>query len=256
MQRHCLLCQTSDTSLAFRQKQLLCICSDLLFPKLMSKFCFSYGARALNEGGFQSIPKLTFPGGCLIGCAPGFMNVPKIKGTHTAMKSGMVAAEAIFDAIESGKSETAGIDPVSYETRLKESWVWKELHAVRNVKPAFHKYGTFGGMMYTGIFYVLARGKEPWTFKHAHTDHESIKPLDKYKPIEYPKPDGKLTFDLLSSVALTGTNHESDQPPHLTLKNDDVPVQVNLAKFGGPEGKFCPAGQYILFFGFFLIFLL
>jgi len=203
-----------------------------------------YGARALNEGGYQCIPKLTFPGGCLIGCASGFMNVPKIKGTHTAMKSGMVAAEAIYEAIQAGQSETAGIDPVNYELRLRDSWVWKELHSVRNVKPAFHKFGLYGGMMYTGLFYVMGRGKEPWTLKHDHTDHTSVEPLDKHKPIDYPRPDGKLTFDLLSSVALSGTNHEADQPPHLTLKNDDVPIQVNFEKFGGPEGRFCPAGVY------------
>lgn len=204
----------------------------------------SYGARALNEGGYQSIPKLTFPGGCLIGCGPGFMNVPKIKGTHTAMKSGMLAAESVFEGIQNGQSETAGIEPLSYEENLKNSSVFKELKAVRNVKPAFHKYGLYGGMAYTGLFYVLGRGMEPWTFKHGHTDHESLKPAAECKPIEYPKPDGKLTFDLLSSVALTGTNHEGDQPPHLTLYNDDSPVEVNYAEYDGPEGRFCPAGVY------------
>merc|ERR1711997_426775 len=159
----------------------------------------SYGARALNEGGFQSLPKLTFPGGCLIGCGAGFMNVPKIKGTHTAMKSGMLAAESIFEAIENeATSETKGLNPTSYEENLKNSYVYKEC----------------------------------------------LESKDKYKPIEYPKPDGQLTFDLLSSVALTGTNHEGDQPPHLPLKNDDVPAQVNYEMFDGPEGKFCPAGVY------------
>lgn len=201
-----------------------------------------YGARALNEGGFQCIPKLTFPGGCLIGCAPGFMNVPKIKGTHTAMKSGMLAAESIFDAIQSGAS--AGLEPVQYSERLKESWIWSELKAVRNVKPAFHKFGLFGGIAYGGVFSFLGRGMEPWTLKHGHTDNQTLKPAKECQEIEYPKPDGKLTFDLLSSVALTGTNHEGDQPPHLTLKDDDVPVQVNYEKFDGPEGRFCPAGVY------------
>jgi len=204
-----------------------------------------YGARALNEGGFQSIPKLSFPGGCLIGCGAGFMNVPKIKGTHTAMKSGMLAAESIFEAIENeATSETKGLNPTSYEENLKNSYVYKELKAVRNIKPAFHNYGLLGGMAYTGLFYVLGRGMEPWTLKHGHTDNECLESKDKYKPIEYPKPDGQLTFDLLSSVALTGTNHEGDQPPHLTLKNDDVPAQVNYEMFDGPEGKFCPAGVY------------
>jgi len=199
-----------------------------------------YGARALNEGGLQSIPKLTFPGGCLIGCSPGFMNVPKIKGTHTAMKSGMVAAEAVWDTIEAGES----LEPVAYEERLKESWVWSEMKAVRNIKPAFHKFGLWGGMAYTGLFYVVGRGKEPWTLKHEGIDAHSLKPAADSKELEYSKPDGKLTFDLLSSVALTGTNHEADQPPHLTLMNDSTPEEVNQAKYAGPEGRFCPAGVY------------
>ncbi|RWS14981.1 Electron transfer flavoprotein-ubiquinone oxidoreductase-like protein [Dinothrombium tinctorium] len=204
----------------------------------------AYGARALNEGGLQSIPKLTFPGGCLVGCAAGFLNVPKIKGTHCAMKSGMLAAETIFDAFESGELKP-GFEPVSYEERLKKSWVWKELKAVRNVRPSFHNpLGIYGTMMYTGLFTVLLRGKEPWTLKHGKPDYARLKPAAECKPIDYPKPDGKVIFDLLSSVALTGTNHESDQPPHLTLKNDDVPVERNLKIFDGPEQRFCPAGVY------------
>ena len=163
-----------------------------------------YGARALNEGGYQSIPKLTFPGGCLIGCSAGFMNVPKIKGTHTAMKSAMLAAEAIYAKIAAGDSETEGVEPVEYETSLKESWVWSELKGVRNIKPAFHKLGLYGGIMYTGAFYALGRGMEPWTLKHEGPDNQSLKPAADCQEIEYPKPDGKLTFDLLSSVALTG----------------------------------------------------
>lgn len=203
-----------------------------------------YGARALNEGGYQSLPKLTFPGGCLIGCSAGFMNVPKIKGTHTAMKSAMLAAESVFAKITAGDSVTEGVEPADYETNLKNSWVWSELKSVRNIKPAFHKFGLWGGIAYTGAFYALGRGLEPWTLKHAGTDNQSLKPASECKEIEYPKPDGKLTFDLLSSVALTGTNHEADQPPHLTLLNDDVPENVNWAKFAGPEGRFCPAGVY------------
>jgi len=203
-----------------------------------------YGARALNEGGFQSIPKLTFPGGCLVGCAPGFMNVPKIKGTHTAMKSAMLAAESVWDKIQAGDSATEGVEPAEYEEKLKSSWVWDEMKSVRNIKPAFHKWGLWGGIAYTGLFYVVGRGKEPWTLQHAGTDNQSLKPADTSKEIEYPKPDGKLTFDLLSSVALTGTNHEADQPAHLTLLNDQVPEEVNYAKFAGPEGRFCPAGVY------------
>jgi len=163
-----------------------------------------YGARALNEGGFQSIPKLTFPGGCLVGCSPGFMNVPKIKGTHTAMKSAMLAAEAVWDKINAGDSLTEGVEPSEYEDKLKSSWVWSEMKSVRNVKPAFHKFGLWGGMAYTGLFYVLGRGNEPWTLKHEGTDNKSLKPAANSQEIDYPKPDGKLTFDLLSSVALTG----------------------------------------------------
>jgi len=203
-----------------------------------------YGARALNEGGLQSIPKLTFPGGCLVGCSPGFMNVPKIKGTHNAMKSAMLAAEAIWDKLEAGDSTTEGVEPVAYESALKSSWVYDELHQVRNIKPAFHKFGLYGGLVYTGLFYIAGRGKEPWTFKHEGTDNASLKPAAESKELEYPKPDGKLTFDLLSSVALTGTNHEGDQPPHLTLFNDSVPEETNYGKFEGPEGRFCPAGVY------------
>jgi len=203
-----------------------------------------YGARALNEGGFQSLPKLTFPGGCLIGCSAGFMNVPKIKGTHTAMKSAMLAAEAVYAKISAGDSVTEGVEPADYETNLRNSWVWSELKSVRNIKPAFHKFGLWGGIAYTGIFYAVGRGLEPWTLKHAGTDNQSLKPASECKEIEYPKPDGKLTFDLLSSVALTGTNHEADQPAHLTLLNDNVPEEVNWAKFAGPEGRFCPAGVY------------
>ncbi|KAL7638240.1 UNVERIFIED_CONTAM: hypothetical protein RMT77_010804 [Armadillidium vulgare] len=206
----------------------------------------SYGARALNEGGIQSIPKLTFPGGCMIGCSPGFMNVPKIKGTHNAMKSGMIAAESIFNYITDSKYEgSVGIEPVTYEENLKKSWVWKELYASRNVMPSFHSpLGLYGGLIYTGLFYALLRGKEPWTFKHSGTDSQRLKPAKESKIIEYPKPDGKISFDLLSSVALTGTNHDHDQPSHLTLLNDAVPVEKNLAIYDGPEGRFCPAGVY------------
>ncbi|XP_043982515.1 electron transfer flavoprotein-ubiquinone oxidoreductase, mitochondrial isoform X1 [Gambusia affinis] len=207
----------------------------------------AYGARALNEGGFQCIPKLTFPGGLLIGCSPGFMNVPKIKGTHTAMKSGILAAEAIFPKVtaENLDSETAGLHIAEYSDNLKNSSVWKELHSVRNIRPSFHNYfGLYGGMVYTGIFYWILRGKEPWTLKHRGLDANQLKPAKDCKPIEYPKPDGKISFDLLSSVALSGTNHEGDQPAHLTLKDDRIPVETNLAIYDGPEQRFCPAGVY------------
>ncbi|XP_015926179.2 electron transfer flavoprotein-ubiquinone oxidoreductase, mitochondrial [Parasteatoda tepidariorum] len=206
----------------------------------------AYGARALNEGGVQSIPKLTFPGGCLIGCSPGFMNVPKIKGTHNAMKSAMIAAETVFDLVtaEETKSNTIAPEPVEYEKKLKESSIWKELHSVRNIRPSFHSFlGFYGTMLYTGVFYLFGRGKEPWTLSHHGADHGKLKPAAECQPIEYPKPDNVVTFDLLSSVALTGTNHE-DQPAHLTLKDDSIPVERNLKLFDGPEQRFCPAGVY------------
>ncbi|XP_076877810.1 electron transfer flavoprotein-ubiquinone oxidoreductase, mitochondrial isoform X2 [Brachyhypopomus gauderio] len=217
-----------------------------VIPTLEGGSRIAYGARALNEGGFQSVPKLTFPGGALIGCSPGFMNVPKIKGTHTAMKSGILAAEAIFSKLadENLQSES-GLHVPEYEQNLRRSWIWQELHAVRNIRPSFHNYfGLYGGMLYTGIFYWILRGKEPWTLKHCGVDSAQLKPAKECTPIEYPKPDGKISFDLLSSVALSGTNHEHDQPAHLTLKDDGVPVAQNLAVYDGPEQRFCPAGVY------------
>ncbi|KAG7257863.1 LOW QUALITY PROTEIN: hypothetical protein CRUP_037343 [Coryphaenoides rupestris] len=288
-----------------------------------------YGARALNEGGVQSIPELTFPGGILIGCSPGFMNVPKIKGTHTAMKSGMLAAEAVYPRVTAQEESSTSAPPTNNSSpppshgpggvlhlrnirpsfhnylglyggmvytgifywilRGKEPWTLhhceltfpggiligcspgfmnvpkikgthtamksgmlaaeavypRELHAVRNIRPSFHNYlGLYGGMVYTGIFYWILRGKEPWTLHHCGRDSDQLKPAKDCTPIEYPKPDGKLSFDLLSSVALSGTNHEGDQPAHLTLRDDSVPVDRNLAVFDGPEQRFCPAGVY------------
>lgn len=201
-----------------------------------------YGARALNEGGIQSIPKLVFPGGCMIGCSPGFMNVPKIKGTHNAMKSGILAAESITDKLF---SEEGVVTPESYEEKFKQSSIYKELKAVRNIRPSFHNaLGLYGSMIYTGLFYFLGRGLEPWTLKHGGKDSDRLKPASECTPIEYPKPDGVISFDLLSSVALTGTNHEDNQPAHLTLKDDSVPVERNLKIFDGPEQRFCPAGVY------------
>lgn len=200
--------------------------------------CVSYGARALNEGGWQSIPKLSFPGGALIGCSAGFVNVPKIKGTHTAMKSGLMAAEEIV--AKGGITE-------DFEQDFKASWAGQELWKVRNIRPAFHRFGgLWGGLTYAGIDSFILRGREPWTFTHGSVpDHATLKPADKSTPIEYPKPDGKLTFELLESVSRTGTNHEEDQPCHLQLKAGPQPqLQRNLPKFGGPEQKFCPAGVY------------
>lgn len=216
-------------------------------PTLEGGKRIAYGARALNEGGFQSIPKLTFPGGLLIGCSPGFLNVPKIKGTHTAMKSGSLAAESIFNQLtsETLQSNTAGLHVTEYEDNLKQSWVWKELYAVRNIRPSCHGIlGLYGGMIYTGIFYWILRGMEPWTLRHKGLDSDQLKPAKDCTPIEYPKPDGQISFDLLSSVALSGTNHEHDQPAHLTLKDDSVPVNRNLSIYDGPEQRFCPAGVY------------
>ncbi|KAL4113208.1 hypothetical protein QTP88_016874 [Uroleucon formosanum] len=206
----------------------------------------AYGARALNEGGFQSIPKLSFPGGALIGCTAGFLNVPKIKGTHYAMKSGMLVAESTFDTIfnTSITSETVGLEPKDYEEKVKSSWIWSDLKEVRNVRPSFHtKLGLFGGMAYSG-FTLAVKGKEPWTLSHGVPDNEKLKTKTEVSVIEYPKPDGKISFDILSSVALTGTNHEGDQPAHLTLLDDSVPVNTNLNLYDGPEGRFCPAGVY------------
>uniref|UniRef100_A0A9L0RWN8 Electron transfer flavoprotein-ubiquinone oxidoreductase n=1 Tax=Equus caballus TaxID=9796 RepID=A0A9L0RWN8_HORSE len=195
----------------------------------------------------ESIPKLTFPGGLLIGCSPGFMNVPKIKGTHTAMKSGILAAESIFNQLtsENLQSKTTGLHVTEYEDNLKKSWVWKELYTVRNIRPSCHGIlGVYGGMIYTGIFYWIFRGMEPWTLKHKGSDSDQLKPAKDCTPIEYPKPDGQISFDLLSSVALSGTNHEHDQPAHLTLKDDSIPVNRNLSIYDGPEQRFCPAGVY------------
>ncbi|XP_059480712.1 electron transfer flavoprotein-ubiquinone oxidoreductase, mitochondrial [Neocloeon triangulifer] len=206
----------------------------------------AYGARALNEGGYQAIPKLTFPGGCLIGCTAGFLNVPKIKGTHTAMKSGILAAESVYDIVVDENTPTdKGLEPVKYEEALRSSYVFKELYAARNVRPSFHSsLGLYGGLMYTGLFYLIARGKEPWTLSHGGADNTKLKPAKDCKAIEYPRADGKISFDLLESVALTGTNHEGDQPAHLTLLNDEHPVKYNLAIYDGPEQRFCPAGVY------------
>jgi len=204
----------------------------------------AYGARALNEGGLQSVPDLAFPGGALIGCAAGFMNVPKIKGSHNAMKTGMMAAEAAFDAIQAADGGAG--EPVlnAYPEAYNNSWVYQELYNARNVRPAFAKWGNIGGILYTGIEQFFFNGKVPWTFHHHGRDNESLKPKDQCKPIDYPKPDGKLSFDKLSSVFISNTNHEEDQPVHLTLKDSSVPIEHNLKLYDAPEQRFCPAGVY------------
>ena len=199
----------------------------------------SYGARALNEGGFQSVPKLTFPGGCLVGCTAGFLNVPKIKGTHTAMKSGMTAAEAIFEALE---AMFPGHEPVSYPKKLQQSWLWPELYKVRNIRPGFGK-GLWLGLAYAAIDTYLLRGRAPWTLKNHH-DHSALKKASEAPRITYPKPDNVISFDRNSSVYLSGTNHEENQPSHLTLKDTSVPISHNLALYDAPEQRYCPAGVY------------
>ncbi len=200
----------------------------------------SYGARALNEGGLQSLPKLSFPGGLLIGDAAGFLNVPKIKGTHTAMKSGMVAAEAVAEALAGDRpSEITG-----YAGRLEASWVWEELSKVRNVRPAFAKFGMWGGLAYSALDTYILRGKAPWTFHHPHADNETLVDADKAPRIAYPKPDGVLTFDRLSSVFISNTNHEENQPVHLRLTDQATAIDLNWQRFRGPESRYCPAGVY------------
>jgi electron-transferring-flavoprotein dehydrogenase len=199
----------------------------------------AYGARALNEGGWQSIPRLVFPGGALIGAAAGFMNVPKIKGSHTAMKSGMLAAEAAVAALDADGSQAV---LQSYVDSLRASWVWDELSRVRNIRPSFRS-GLWAGIAYSAIDAYLLRGRAPWTFPHV-PDHTRLKPARDQTPIAYPKPDGVLTFDRTSSVYLSNTIHEEDQPVHLRLGDAEVPVRLNLALYDGLEQRYCPAGVY------------
>jgi len=200
----------------------------------------SYGARALNEGGLQCLGDLSFPGGVLIGDDAGTLNMPKIKGTHTAMKSGMLAAEAAFQALG---TEAPATDLATYGQTFKASWVQKELYAARNVRPSF-KWGLMIGSIYTGFDQLVLRGRAPWTLKHGHADHQTLLKKENAKPIDYPKPDGVLTFDKLSSVFISNTNHRENEPCHLTLKDPGVPVSINLADYDGPEQRFCPAGVY------------
>ncbi len=204
----------------------------------------AYGARALNEGGAQCLAKLAFPGGVLVGCEAGTLNMPKIKGTHTAMKSGMLAAEAIFEAFETGADEEAGpLTLDGYAQSFRASWAWDELHRARNVRPSF-KWGLWGGTLYTGIDQLLLRGRAPWTLRHAHTDHAATRPAKGFQPIAYPKADGSLTFDRLTNVSFSATNHEEDQPSHLKLADEAVPIATNLATYEAPEQRYCPAGVY------------
>ena len=204
-------------------------------PLLENGKRIEYGARSLNEGGLQSIPQLALPGGLLIGCAAGFLNVPKIKGIHNAMKSGMIAAESIFPALEQYKCH-------AYTENMKKSWVWKELQHARNIRPAM-TWGLWPGLIYAAIDTYVFRGKAPWTF-HNHADYKQLKHMDKCEKIIYPKHDNKLTFDLLSSVYLTHSKYDENQPCHLKLKDPSIPIQVNLKYYAAPEQRYCPAGVY------------
>jgi len=205
----------------------------------------AYGARAINEGGLQSVPKLYFPGGALVGCAAGFVNVPRIKGTHNAMKSAMLAAESAFDAIVAGSNGETELS--AYEDAFKSSWIYKDLHKVRNARPALAKFGAKWGTLYAGFdmwMNTIGLGFLMPTLKHIHKDNEATKKAADCQPIDYPKPDGVISFDKLSSVFLSNTNHEEDQPIHLQLKDESIPVSVNWADYNGPEQRFCPAGVY------------
>jgi electron-transferring-flavoprotein dehydrogenase len=199
----------------------------------------AYGARALNEGGWQSLPELVMPGGALIGCAAGFLNVPKIKGSHLAMKSGMLAAEAVAKAMESGKPPLLSEYPESF----KHSWAGQELYRVRNIRPGFH-WGLYGGFALAALDTYLMCGRAPWTLAHGLPDHKKLKSAALCQKKDYPKPDGTLTFDRMSSVYLSNTAHEENQPVHLTLKDASIPANYNLPNFAAPEQRYCPAGVY------------
>ena len=215
-----------------------------LHPKIRHIFeggrRISYGARALNEGGVQSLPKLSFPGGALIGCDAGTLNTPKIKGTHTAMKSGMIGAELVYDELSS-KNENSEIS--RFDEKFHQSWAGKELKNARNVRPSF-KYGLKFGMILSGIDQILLRGKAPWTLSHSEADHLSLKKKINAKKIDYPKPDNILTFDKLTNVSYSSTYHEENQPCHLQLKDTNLPISNNYQLFDSPEQRYCPAGVY------------
>jgi len=201
----------------------------------------SYGARAISKGGLQSLPKMTFPGGILVGCDAGTLNFAKIKGNHTAMKSGMMAAETIAKAIADGRAS----DELSeYKATFESSWVYEELHQQRNFGPAQHKFGNLLGSAFAFVDLNIFNGKLPFTMRDTTPDHDTLKPADQCKKIDYPKPDGKLTFNKLDSVFLSNTNHEEDQPCHLQLKDPSIPIEYNLPKYNEPAQRYCPAGVY------------
>ncbi|TXG72795.1 hypothetical protein EZV62_001374 [Acer yangbiense] len=206
-------------------------------PLLEGGTVLQYGARTLNEGGFQSIPYPIFPGGAIIGCSAGFLNVPKIKGTHTAMKSGMLAAEAAFGVFNEG------LNMETYWDTLQNSWVWEELHKARNYRPAF-EYGLVPGMAISALEHYILKGRAPFTLKHSKPDHEATEVARLHSPIQYPKPDGVLSFDVPTSLHRSNTNHEHDQPAHLRLRDPKIPELVNLPEYAGPEARYCPARVY------------
>ena len=203
----------------------------------------AYGARSLSEGGLQSLPKLTAPGALLIGDAAGFLNVPRIKGIHTAMKSGMLAAEAVLAVLDENDHVESGREAASYQTLFEQSWLYRELHEVRNVRPSF-KWGMWPAFAYTGLEQYLFKGRTPWTISHHGTDHGSLKKAADCTPIDYPKPDGALTFDRLSSVFLANVSHEENQPVHLQLADPQAAIDINLREYASPETRYCPAGVY------------
>ena len=203
----------------------------------------AYGARSLSEGGLQSLPKLTAPGALLIGDAAGFLNVPRIKGIHTAMKSGMLAAEAVLAVLDGNDNAESGREAASYQTLFEQSWLYGELHEVRNVRPSF-KWGMWPAFAYTGLEQYLFKGRTPWTISHHGTDHGSLKKAADCTPIDYPKPDGVLTFDRLSSVFLANVSHEENQPVHLQLADPQAAIGINLREYASPETRYCPAGVY------------
>jgi electron-transferring-flavoprotein dehydrogenase len=202
----------------------------------------AYGARAVNKGGLQSLPKLAFPGGMLTGCGAGFLNGVKIKGAHTAIKTGMLAAESIHKALAAG--DEGGSELNDYETSVEQSWVHKELYKGRNFGPGLHKLGVFWGAAFAFIDQNIFFGKLPFTWHNTDPDHESLDKASEAEPIDYPKPDGVITFDKLSSVFLSSTNHEEDQPSHLKLKDESLPIAYNLPNFDEPAQRYCPAGVY------------
>jgi electron-transferring-flavoprotein dehydrogenase len=201
----------------------------------------AYGARAVNKGGLQSLPKLSFPGGVLVGCDAGFLNGSKIKGAHTAIKTGMLAAECVFAAIAAGDAHTE-LD--TFDAAVRQSWVYDELHRARNFGPSLHKFGTFLGAAFTFIDQNICRGRLPFTLRNPESDHESLQKAAVAERIDYPKPDGIVSFDRLSSVFLSSTNHEEDQPVHLTLKDAGIPIEYNLPNYDEPAQRYCPAGVY------------